>query len=218
MEHRSIVRYGAVAQVLHWATALIVLIAFIYGPGGSEERIYAPARDFDRQLHETLGLCVLALVAIRMLWRTFDTRPDPPPVARWMAVAAKVVQGGLYLLLFAIPFTAIVGAWFEGHPLTLLVGLKITPVLGVAHDAGAIFASIHTWLGDVILWLAGIHALAGLYHHFFLKDNVLTSMFPRALASLVPNPRRFDRIMSRFSRGKGVFPKATTPGARVSKK
>ena len=62
-QHRSS-RYGAVAQALHWATVIFVLIAFIYGPGGSEERIYAAARDFDRQLHETLGLCVLALVVV----------------------------------------------------------------------------------------------------------------------------------------------------------
>ena len=183
MEHRSIVRYGAVAQVLHWVTALVVLVAFIYGPGGSEERIYAPARDFDRQLHETLGLCVFALVVLRVIWRMFDTRPEPPPVARWMAVAAKAVQGGLYLLLFALPFTAISGAWLEGHPLTLLAGVKIAPILGVSHAVGATIATIHTWLGDAIMWLAGIHALAAIYHHLFLKDDVLISMLPRVIAA-----------------------------------
>lgn len=33
MEHHSRTRYGAVAQIIHWATAILVLIAFIYGPG-----------------------------------------------------------------------------------------------------------------------------------------------------------------------------------------
>lgn len=183
MAHRSIVRYGAVAQVLHWVTALVVLLAFLYGPGGSEERIYAPARDFDRQLHETLGLCVFALVVLRVIWRMFDTRPEPPPVARWMAVAAKAVQGGLYLLLFALPFTAITGAWLEGHPLTLLAGMKIPPLLATSHAVGATIATIHTWLGDTIMWLAGIHALAAIYHHLFLKDDVLVSMLPRVITA-----------------------------------
>ncbi len=187
MEHRPITRYGVVAQALHWATVIVVLIAFLYGPGGSEERIYAPARDFDRQLHETLGLCVLALVVLRVIWRMFDTRPEPPPGARWMNVAAKLAQGGLYLLLFALPFTAITGAWLEGHPLTLLAGLKIAPVLGTSHAVGAIIATIHTWLGDAIMWLAGFHALAGIYHHFFLKDDVLASMLPRVLAARHPD-------------------------------
>ena len=179
MVHRA--RYGAVAQFFHWATAVFVLIAFTFGPGGSEQRVYAHARDFDRQLHETLGLCVFALVVMRVMWRIVDRQPEPPQVALWMRVAAKAVQWTLYLILFALPLTAISGAWLEGHPLTLLGGLEIPPFFGVSHNVGATVATIHTWLGDAILWLAGFHALAGLYHHFVLKDGVLVSMLPRWL-------------------------------------
>lgn len=179
-------RYGAVAQVLHWAIALLVLAAFIYGPGGSEQRVYAPARDFERQLHETLGLCVFALAALRALWRLADRSPAPPAVARWMALAAKTAHAALYLLLFALPLTAISGAWLEGHPLTLLGGVEVAPWLGLSHDAGARLARLHTWLGDAILWLAGLHAAAGLYHHFMLGDGVLVSMLPRWLVARQP--------------------------------
>ena len=171
--------YGSVAQLLHWVTAILVLVAFIYGPGGSEQRVYLPSRDFDRQLHETLGLCVFALVFLRVLWRLVDKQPDPPQLARWMRIAGKAVQGVLYLLLFAVPMTAIAGAWLEGHPLTLLAGLQIQPPIGMAHDLGLKFAKIHTQLGDAILWLAGLHALAAIYHHLFLKDGVLVAMLPR---------------------------------------
>lgn len=166
------------AQAFHWLTAVLVLVAFIYGPGGSEQRVYSAARDFDRQLHETLGLCVLALVVLRLLWRLVDTRPEPVPVARWMGIAAKAVQVALYLLLFAVPLTAIAGAWLEGHPLTLLGGLEIAPRLAQAHATGTLVAEIHTWLGDAVLWLAGLHALAALAHHFILRDGVLVSMLP----------------------------------------
>src|ERR1700747_1038454 len=91
MHHHLIKRYGAVAQTLHWVTAILVLVAFIYGPGGSEQKIYDPSRDFGRQLHETLGLTVLALTVLRVLWRMIDTRPEPPEVARWMDSASKAV-------------------------------------------------------------------------------------------------------------------------------
>jgi RimJ/RimL family protein N-acetyltransferase/cytochrome b561 len=141
-------RYSAVAQVLHWATAVLVLVAFIYGPGGSEERVYSPARDFDRQIHETLGLSVLALVAIRVARRMVDVRPSPAEVARWMGVASKSIRVALYLL-FAVPLTAIAGAWLEGHPVTLVAGIEIAPALARSHDSGATIAS--PILGSAIL-------------------------------------------------------------------
>jgi len=179
MEQQAPTRYSAPTQVLHWLMAILVLIAFAYGPGGSEERVYSAARDFDRQLHETLGLCVLALVVLRLLWRAFDKRPAPPAVARWMNVAAHGVQIALYVLLFAVPLTAITGAWLEGHALTLLGGFEIPPALAKSHDLGARIAEVHTWLGDTLIWLAGAHAAAALLHHYVLKDGVLRSMLPR---------------------------------------
>jgi cytochrome b561 len=166
------------AQSFHWITAVLVLVAFIYGPGGSEERVYSAAVDADRQLHETLGLCVFTLVVLRLMWRLVDRHPDPPQVSRWMGIASKVVQWALYVLLFAVPATAVTGAWLEGHPLTLLGGVSIPPLLGLSHDIGANVASFHGWLGDTLLWLAGLHAAAALYHHFVLKDGVLASMLP----------------------------------------
>jgi len=170
-------RYGAGAQALHWLTAVLVLIAFIYGPGGSEQRIYSAARDFDRQLHETLGLCVLVLSMLRLAWRLFDRQPDHDEGPAWMTASAKAVRALLYALLFIVPLTAISGAWLEGHPLTLL-GAEIGPWLPTSHDLGARIANLHGWLGDVILWLAGLHAVAALYHHYVLKDGVLRSMMP----------------------------------------
>lgn len=177
-------RYGRVAQSLHWLTAVLVLVAFVYGPGGPEARVYAPSRDFDRHLHETLGLSVLALVLVRVAWRAVDRRPEPAPVSRWMGLAARIVQGLLYALLFAVPLTAILGAWLEGHPLATLGGLEIAAPFAASHDLGASIATIHTWLGDAILWVAGVHALAALYHAFILRDGVLASMLPGWLMAL----------------------------------
>ena len=179
MEQHVFARYSVPAQILHWLTAALVLAAFIYGPGGSEERVYASARDFERQLHETLGLCVLALVVLRTLWRAVDKHPESPAVPRWMRLTAWVVQATLYVLLFAVPLTAIGGAWLEGHALTFLGGVAVPPLVSKSHALGAKLAELHTWLGDAIVWVAGAHAAAGLFHHFVLKDDVLRSMLPR---------------------------------------
>ena len=179
MTRESASRYGGVTQALHWMTAVLVVVAFTYGPGGSEQRVYSAARDFDRQLHETLGMCVFALVVLRVLWRMVDTRPEAPPVPAWMGFLATLVQATLYLLLFALPLTAISGAWLEGHSVTLLASIEIPAPFASSHDLGASIASIHTWLGDAILWVAGLHALAVIYHHVVLRDGVLASMLSR---------------------------------------
>lgn len=59
-------------------------------------------------------------------------------------------------------------------------------MLPQAHDVGQVVSYVHTILGNVIIWATGLHAVAALFHHFVLRDNVLTSMFPdwrRAAAS-----------------------------------
>lgn len=185
MNQQPITRYDTFSQVIHWVTAILVLIAFIYGPGGPEHRIYSPARDFDRQLHETLGLCIFTLVLIRICWKFFYTKPEPPAMPRLMTIAAASVQGILMLLLVALPLTAITGAWLEGHPLTLLGGIKIHPLLTRDHDLGRTIAIIHGWLGDVIIYLAGAHAVAAIYHHIYRKDDVLVTMLPRWFTSRI---------------------------------
>ena len=100
-----------------------------------------------------------------------------------MIVTANVVHFALYVLLFVVPLTAICGAWLEGHALTLLGGVVVPPALVESHEIGAKIAEIHTWLGDAIMWLAGVHSFAALFHHFILEDGVLRSMFPRRRAT-----------------------------------
>lgn len=75
-----------------------------------------------------------------------------------------------------------VGAWMEGHALTFLGDKSIPPMLALSHETGAKFAELHTVLGNTILWLAGLHAFAAIYHHLKLKDRVLLTMLPAWIA------------------------------------
>jgi len=174
----SRLRYGAVTQLFHWLTVVLVGTAYIVSPGGGEERIYSAASDFARQTHETIGILVFALVLLRILWRLFEPTPEPPLMARWMKYSASAAHLALYALLLAIPLTAIAGAWLEAHPLTIFGIGNVGPMLPQVHDLGQSIAYIHTILGNVIIWLAGFHAAAALFHHFILRDNILTSMLP----------------------------------------
>jgi cytochrome b561 len=98
---------------------------------------------------------------------------------------SKLVQALLYLLLVLVPLTAIAGAWLEGHPLTLALIGDVPPLLPEAGPLGHRLAELHPLLGDVIVWLAGLHAAAALFHHYVLRDDVLLTMFPASWRAAV---------------------------------
>jgi cytochrome b561 len=174
----SRLRYGSVAQFFHWATAIFVLAAYLLGEGGPESWVYAAERAGSLSLHETFGVTVFAIVVLRLVWRALDRTPENPPMPRAMLLAARAVHVLLYLLLLALPLTAILGAWLEGHPVTLVGGLAIGPLTSPDSSLGHSLADIHETLGNAILWVAGFHALAALFHHFVMRDRVLLGMLP----------------------------------------
>ncbi len=171
-------RYGAIVQTFHWLTVFLVGAAYLLGEGGPESRVYSDERAFTLSLHETFGTLVLVVLVLRLIWRVFERPPQDPPSPAWMTIASRVVHWLLYALLAAVPLTAIFGAWFEGHPINLLGLGDIGPLTSLSHDFGRTITELHTTLGNVIIWVAGLHAAAALFHHFFMRDRVLLSMLP----------------------------------------
>ena len=96
----------------------------------------------------------------------------------WIELGAKLAHWAIYALLVLVPLTAILGAWLEGHPLTILAVGNIQPWLSQSRQLGLVLSNIHGWLGNVLIWLAGAHAAAALYHHFWRRDTVPLSMLP----------------------------------------
>ena len=171
-------RYGLVAQTFHWLTVILVVASYVLGEGGPESRIYSAARASDLTLHETFGILIMVVLVLRLLWRIIDRTPEEPPMPRWMLFASRAVHWVLYAMLVAVPLTAIVGAWYEGHPVLFLGYGEIGPFLTESHDFGRTITDLHTSLGSFIVWVAGAHAAAALFHHFILRDRVLTAMLP----------------------------------------
>ena len=123
-------------------------------------------------------MSVFALTMARVCWRTIFPSPKSPEMPAWMDIGARLGQWAIYALLVLVPVTAILGAWLEGHPLTLLAVGNIRPWLPQSRQLGLALADIHGWLGNALMWLAGLHATAALYHHFWRRDTVLLSMLP----------------------------------------
>jgi cytochrome b561 len=161
-----------------------VLAAFILGPEHFGRLMHDgldPATRLDIVWHETLGVAVFVLTLLRLLW--VRLRPGKPEIAmptalRW---ASRLGQWALWALMLALPVTALLALGSEGHPLTLLGGLRIDKMPFIAQSAlaeAADWGDVHGLLGDLIMVLAGLHAAAAIVHHVVLKDGVLMSMLP----------------------------------------
>jgi cytochrome b561 len=178
------VRYDPLSRALHWLTAIAVTVAFILGPGGFGRLMSQgvdPAGRSDIVWHESLGILILALTALRLFWAWL--RPGMARLTRpgWMHLAGRLMHFALWALLLALPATALLGLGSEGHPLTLLGGFRINKMPLIADSALAGLADwgeVHQFLGDAIMWLAGLHAAAAIFHHVVLKDGVLAAMWP----------------------------------------
>lgn len=177
--------YDSLSRALHWLTAIAVIAAFTLGPehfGRQMRQGMDPATHWDIVVHESLGILVMALTLLRLLW--VAVRPAKPTfdMAAWMHTVAKATHGLLWLALLAVPVSALLALGTEGHPLTLLGGIRVDtlPITGQSPLADlADWGDVHKWLGDAILWLSGLHAVAAIYHHFVLKDGVLRAMLPK---------------------------------------
>ncbi len=177
-------RYDKLSMVFHWLTAMAVLAAFILGPGGFGRLLRQgvdPGTHADIVWHESLGILIFALTALRLLWTA--VRPAVTLVAMpdTMRLASKLVHLALWGLLFITPITALLTLGSEGAPLTLLGGVRVEQLGFIAHSGLSSLADwgdVHSLLGDAIIWLAGLHALAAIFHHVKLKDGVLVSMLP----------------------------------------
>ena len=95
-----------------------------------------------------------------------------------VTLSSKLVHWLLYAMLIAIPVTAIAGTWLDGHELVVYGLGRIGPYLAESRHLGHQVMEIHFLLANAIVLVAGSHAAAALFHHFFMKDGVLKSMLP----------------------------------------
>lgn len=184
MTSQNTTHYDALSRAFHWVPAIVVTIAFILGPGGFGRLMHNgidPSTRSDIVWHETLGLVVFGLTVLRLLWVAF--RPAAPQIAMagWMHLASKGAHLAFWVMML-VPLSALVALGTEGHPLTLFGGLRVDQMPIIANSGLANltdWGDVHGFLGDAIIWLAGLHAVAEIYHHVILKDGVLKIMLPR---------------------------------------
>lgn len=183
--------WGLPARLFHWVMAAMIAVQVPLGfrmnavyneltanGGGDWGQLLTIS-----QIHHTMGFLILILAAARLAWRTTGPTPGMPAgFAAYQRMLARLTHVFLYALLFLFPLSgwAALSAYegefpiyffgFDGMP-------RIVPQADGTHAPYEFYAEIHETCWKVGAGILGLHVAGALWHHFVLRDNVLTRMW-----------------------------------------
>lgn len=171
-------RYHKLSIGLHWLMLLLLIAVYAtielreLFPKGSDPRKAM------KMWHFMLGLSVLMFAILRLVTRLRTQAPDiVPPLVAWQKWLAKFMHFALYALMLGMP----IGGWLilSGEAQIIpFFGLELPPLMGPNKELAHTIEDLHVTFGQTGYFLIGLHALAGLYHHYIVKDNTLKRMLP----------------------------------------
>ncbi|MGE3319576.1 MAG: cytochrome b [Candidatus Berkiella sp.] len=174
----TINRFGAVAMLLHWLIALIMIGLIILG-------LYMVGLPFSVQKlkfygwHKEFGVLVLMLATLRLAWRFYNTTPAlPPQMAKWEQWAAHGMHYVFYGFMFALPITGWMLSSASGLPVSFFGWFVLPDLISPNEENRHLLVIIHKWLAYGLIAAICGHVGAALQHHFINKDDIMRRMLP----------------------------------------
>lgn len=171
----SAIRYDTTTIVFHWVTAILVATQWL----GAQTIDWFPKgalRVDARSLHISGGVLLTAILLSRIIWRLTAGRRLPLADGRGLSVVAKATHWGLYALLAAMVLVGMTLAWTRGDSIFNLFTLpQFDPGNHALADQ---VQQVHATIGWIIVGVAGLHAVAALFHRLIWRDGVLARMLP----------------------------------------
>lgn len=177
LDGRDRSKYTFVAMALHWVLALLIVGTFCAGLYMSDLPM-SMARLKLFNYHKWAGVIVLALSAVRLLWRLTHRPPADVPMPRWQQVAAHGMHHLLYALFFAVPLVGWAYSSAAGFPIVLF---GVLPLPSFVPKDAVLAQLIKPW-HETLAWLMAVlvvmHVAAAFKHQLFEKDGLIGRMLP----------------------------------------
>lgn len=185
--------YTATAKLLHWLIAAFIVVQVALGLYMTRGALGHQLKFELYQLHKSMGITVLMLMAVRVFWRFLATTPAwPGHMRQWKRRAARNTHIALYALLLMVPLSgwAMISAVYSpfSFPTQLFNTIPWPHIpaienlsVGQKKTVEPYLKNVHAALGWVLLALVLLHVAAALRHALILKDGVMLRMVPRFL-------------------------------------
>jgi len=175
-------RYSAPAIVLHWLLAAGIVVGFLIGLQMADAPV-SPARVRWTNYHKWVGLTILALSALRLLWRLANRPPRLPASMRaWQRTASNCLHRLLYLCFFIVPIAGWAYSSALGFHVVYLGVIRLPDLAPKDKALAELLGQMHATLAWSLAALVGLHVAAALKHQFIDKDDLLARMWLRGRA------------------------------------
>jgi cytochrome b561 len=170
-------RYTGPAIALHWLLALAIVGAFGVGLYMHELPL-SPQKLKLYNWHKWAGVTILALSALRLLWRLTHRPPPDVPMPAWQRSVAHLTHGALYLLFFAVPLVGWAYSSAAGFPIVWFGVLPLPDFVPVDKALAEAIKPWHAALAWALAVLVVLHVAGALKHQFVDRDGLLARMRP----------------------------------------
>ena len=177
--------YSPIGIAFHWIMAAAILFQLGFGWYLGYHRVGAD-KYLGYQLHGTIGLTIMAVGALRFLWRSNVAGPELVDGETLAGKLSAWLQYFFYLCFFALPISGwVMWSTFPGDLTLSVAGLLPVPNLPfdqLSFDMQARVMRLATNIHQIFVWALMIaipgHAGAAILHFAVKRDRVLHSMLP----------------------------------------
>ncbi|WP_392551442.1 cytochrome b [Orbus wheelerorum] len=168
-------QYSTKQKWIHWLTAILVFLVILLPLLKEHLAYYLGGMGNLFTLHKSIGVIIFFLTLWRIIVIIKQGLPKVlPKEEKFQRILSKSVQGIMYLLLLILPLS---GYLMSGRSMNFL-GLIQIPSINLPNHVHGFFHSVHIVTAYLLIALLCLHIFGAIYHHFWVKDNVLKSMLP----------------------------------------
>lgn len=174
-------RYGLIATSLHWVIVAGIIAQYFLAEAAEDSEGASAGRIGPLDVHNSLGITILALALLRLVWRLVDPPPAwPTTMKRYEVLLARTVHILFYALLFAIPLSGWILSSAKGESLRYFDLFDLPALISSSSEpTGELLEDVHEVLFNALLGLALLHIAAASKHWFVDRGNALRGMLPR---------------------------------------